>query len=252
MPDDLPVRNARGCEQMKEGVIGGGNCPPQTRLAGTTPFAFSEMAGLFQQVVGERHLLLLFPKGLPQLLLLRFASKIEVCLESQLLRLDLLQNPCGNTLRNLSQPIRSACPIGNQDAKEQRLLASPVDRKTVHDAYNVRRKGAFRPFDACLDFRVIDQSGLHNRHTVIISRLGGGGKPELEAILAGPAEEGRSSRRLLDPVRNRITFVVERPARVVGNLKVHTLLREVKVCLEILLDLADCRHAREFHRGLGA
>ena len=132
---------------------------------------------MFQQIVGERHLLLFFPKWLPHHLLFRLASKIEICLESQLLRLDLLQNPCGNTLGGFSQPMRSACPVGDQDAKEQRLLVCPVNRKTVHDAYNVRRKGAFRPFEACLDFRVIDQSGLHNRHTVIISRLGGGGKP---------------------------------------------------------------------------
>lgn len=56
----------------------------------------------------------------------------------------------------------------------------------------------------------------------------------------------RSGRRIEAPVRQYVVIIVERPPRIVGAMKLHSLFRDVKVGFEVLLDDMDRRHALKF------
>jgi hypothetical protein len=79
-------------------------------------------------------------------------------------RLYLLQDRRHYALGSLSQACGSCCLIGDNNAKEQRMLILPIHRDAVHDSDYVRSQGPFRFADADAYLVLIDQSSGNNRH----------------------------------------------------------------------------------------
>src|ERR1700682_2349047 len=159
---------------MEKCVVCGRDSPAQACLFRSLGLTISEMPSLLEQIVWVRHLGA-FPECLTKHGLFRFASKIEVSLEPELLRLDFMQDFCDDALGSFSQASGTRRVIGNNDSEEEGDVSLPVFGKAVHNADNVRRQSALCPPDSGPYFLPIDQSALNNRHNAIIAHTADSG-----------------------------------------------------------------------------